>query len=119
VPCCAGLRAVLCKIRAVLDPYRARSVLCRPRAALCRIRAVPCRAVPAPRSGCAAEPDGEHYQGLAKSWVQKGTPRESYATATPTLRNRQLRMLARWPGLFIHAFMTVRASGWPQAMFSP
>lgn len=59
------------------------------------------------------------HQGLAKSCVQKGTPRPLYATATPTLRNRQLRMFARWPGLLIHAFMTAPASGWPQAMFSP
>ena len=58
-------------------------------------------------------------RGLAKSWVQYGTPRPLYATATPTLRNRQFRMFARCPGLDIQSPMTSRALRWPQAMFSP
>jgi hypothetical protein len=73
------------------------------------------RAVVSARGNVRAAPQ----RGLAKSWVQYGTPRPLYATATPTLRNRQLRMFARCPGLDIQSPMTSRGLRWPQAMFSP
>ncbi len=56
--------------------------------------------------------------GEAKTWVHQGPP-DPVRTPTPICLKEQLRMLARWPGLFIHDSITAAGSFWPRAMFSP
>lgn len=53
-----------------------------------------------------------------KFWVQRGPP-GAKSTPTPMSLNAQLRMLARWPGLAIQAFITSAGDACPAAMFSP
>ena len=87
--------------------------------------------VPFPLEGCFTERAGEvpgapdpaagrvrGRQWRAKFCVQKSLPPEPCATPTPMWVRLQLRMLARWPELFIQAFTTALAFGWPAAMFS-
>ena len=58
-------------------------------------------------------------QSLApKSCVHQGPP-DPRCTPTPISLNEQLRMLARWPELFIQESITSCGVCWPSAMFSP
>ena len=50
--------------------------------------------------------------------VHHGPP-EPLWMPTPMSLNEQLRMLARWPGLFIQESITACGVCWPSAMFSP
>ena len=55
----------------------------------------------------------------ARSIVQNRIPSTEATDPTPMLVNAGLRMLARWPGLFIQASTTSAAVCWPAATFSP
>ncbi len=53
-----------------------------------------------------------------KFCVHQGPPLPLWMP-TPMSLNAQLRMLARWPGLFIQESITASGVCWPMAMFSP
>ncbi len=61
---------------------------------------------------------GPPHRLAPKFWVHQGPP-EALWTPTPMSLNEQLRMLARWPGLFIQDSITASGVCWPMAMFSP